>query len=169
MKKERENYNYIMDKIIAGDLEKLEKIARSHDNFPDGKDNFIGRNWIINAIDCGSKKVIEWMLSQQVNLDFVDEEGYGVIFSAIERNKEDKYEILQLLLDYGAPTHLIGLNGWTALHMAAARNDVKALKILVDRGADLSVKTKIDYYATPLEEARYLGCTEAVKYLETVS
>ena len=43
---------------------------------------------------------------------------------------------------------------------------MEALKILVRHGADLSVKTDIDDYATPLEEARHLGRTNAVRYLE---
>jgi len=35
-------------------------------------------------------------------------------------------------------------------------------------GADLTIRTEIDDYATPLEEARNLGKLEAVKYLEGV-
>ena len=50
--------------------------------------------------------------------------------------------------------------------MAAARDDVDALRLLVAYGADLSIRTEIDNYATPLEEARVLGKRNAVAYLE---
>ena len=52
--------------------------------------------------------------------------------------------------------------------MAAARDDVEALRILVRYGADLSIRTDIDDYATPLEEARNLGKVNAATYLESV-
>ena len=41
--------------------------------------------------------------------------------------------------------------------MAAARDDVEALRILAAHGADLTIRTDIDDYATPLEETRMLG------------
>jgi len=58
--------------------------------------------------------------------------------------------------------------------MAAARNDVTALKIFVKYGADLSIRTDIDDYATPLEEARILhnlkfNCSYAIAFLENIT
>jgi ankyrin repeat protein len=52
--------------------------------------------------------------------------------------------------------------------MAAAKNDVAAVKLLLQYGADPTAKTRIDDYATPLEEARTLGANDAVKYLESI-
>lgn len=52
--------------------------------------------------------------------------------------------------------------------MAAARDDVDALRLLVAHGAGLSIRTEIDDYATPLEEARSLGKLDALSYLESV-
>lgn len=48
-------------------------------------------------------------------------------------------------------------------------DDVEALKILVRHGADLSIRTDIDDYATPLEEARNLGKVRAAEYLAGVT
>jgi ankyrin repeat protein len=50
--------------------------------------------------------------------------------------------------------------------MAAVREDIEALRLLVRYGADLTIRTRIDEYATPLEEARILGKQHAVKFLE---
>jgi uncharacterized protein len=61
-----------------------------------------------------------------------------------------------------------GINDWTPAHMAAARDDVEALRLLVRYRADLNIRTDIDDYATPLEEARNLGKVNAVNYLESV-
>lgn len=109
------------------------------------------------------------MLQKGVDLTFRDEEGYTPLHAAIERSDSgDRLEILKLLLQAGAPINLKGINDWTPAHMAAARDDVDALKILVQFGADLSLRTEIDDYATPLEEARNLGKMNAVRYLESV-
>ena len=61
-----------------------------------------------------------------------------------------------------------GINQWTPAHLAAARNDVRALEILVRFGADLSILTEIDGFTTPLEDARFFGSADAVEYLEGV-
>jgi ankyrin repeat protein len=52
--------------------------------------------------------------------------------------------------------------------MAAARDDVEALRLLVQYGADLNIRTDVDDYSTPLEEARSLGKRNAASYLESV-
>ena len=79
-----------------------------------------------------------------------------------------KYEILELLLKHKAPLNIQGaFNDWTPAHLAAARDDVEALKLLVKYRADLSIRTRIDDHATPLEEARTLKKRKAVYYLES--
>lgn len=106
------------------------------------------------------------MLSRNVNVTFQDEEGYTVIHSALERAQPDKYDIIELLLKHGAPVNAHGINDWTPAHMAAVREDIEALELLIRFGADLSIRTRIDDYATPLEEARNLKKSRAVEFLE---
>ena len=83
------NYEEIMRPIIAGDLNALEVLSELVDDFPGGKDDLIHRDWITNGIDCGSFEVVEWMLSKNPQLVFVDDEGYSVLHSAIERDEPD--------------------------------------------------------------------------------
>lgn len=106
------------------------------------------------------------MLDHRVDLSFRDDEGYTVLHAALERARPDKYSILALLLDHGAPVNAHGINDWTPAHMAAVREDIEALRLLIAQGADLSIRTRIDDYQTPLEEARSLGRTGAVRFLE---
>src|SRR5512138_224178 len=161
-------YRDILEVLSSGDIDAWEKLAQELQDFPEGVDGLVHRRWIINAIDSGSLACVRWMIKRGVELGFRDEEGYTPLHAAIESSKDNKYELLQLLLSADAPVNLKGINDWTPAHMAAARDDVKALRLLVQFGADLSIRTEIDEYATPLEEAQNLGKSNAAAYLETV-
>jgi ankyrin repeat protein len=164
-----EDYEYISDVLASGDEVLLAELEQLLDGFPNGVDDFIGRRWIINAISCGSLSSINWMLSRNVDLVFRDEEGYTVLHAALERDRTDKYQVLELLLQHGASVNSHGINDRTPSHIAAAREDIEALKLLIRFGADLSIRTGIDEYATPLEEARILGKHKAVEFLENLA
>jgi ankyrin repeat protein len=109
---------------------------------------------------------VDWMLQKGVALNFRSDDGYTVLHSCIDRDLLGKYEILRLLIAAGADLDAKGINDWTPLHLAAARDDLTALKILLDAGADRTIKTEIDDYNTPAEEARMLGRHDAAKFIE---
>ena len=161
-------YRNAIELLEAGTSEQLEQLARDLDGFPDGVDTFIGRRWITNALDCGSSLSVGWMLQRGVSLNFRDEEGYTPLHSVLARKQGDRYQLLERLLAAGAPVNLKGVNDWTPAHMAAALDDVEALRLLVRWGADLSIRTDIDDQATPLEEARMLGKSRAAEFLASV-
>jgi ankyrin repeat protein len=162
------DYEALMEFLKSGGEDDFEALARQLAHFPHGVDDFLGRRWIINAIDCGSKASVAWMLVKNVDLAFRDDEGYTPLHCAIDRKADDRYEVLEMLLKVGAPVNLKGINDWTPAHMAVSRDDAEALKILVGHGADLSIRTEIDDHATPLEEARKWRKTVALRYLESV-
>ncbi len=62
--------------LRSGDRAKLDDLAALLVTFPEGVDSFLGRRWILNAIDMGARSAIEWMLEKRVDLAFRDEEGY---------------------------------------------------------------------------------------------
>ncbi|MGC1249174.1 MAG: ankyrin repeat domain-containing protein [Spirulinaceae cyanobacterium] len=161
-------YSYLINLLAESNIELLEDVEKVIDSFPKGVDDFIHRQWITNAIDCGSLESVKWVLSKDVDLSFRDDEGYTPILSAIERDLPDKYEIIQLLIDCGAPINKKGINDWTPLHMAAAREDLEALRILVKNAAALTIRTEIDDYATPLEEAIILKKQKSAEYLQSM-
>ena len=162
-----EENDIVMPALQRGDYQELERLSESIASFPEGEDDFVGRRWITNAIDIGSPQSVAWMLAKGVDLSFRDNGGYTPLHSALERRSE-RHQILEMLLRAGAPVNQKGINDWTPAHMAAARNDVESLKLLVQFGADLSIRTAIDHFATPLEEARHLGAQDALRYLESV-
>ncbi len=171
MRDEREinAYDYVTNILRDGSDADFERLISLVEEFPNGTDGFLKRRWILHGIDVGSVRAVAWMIHKRVDLSFVDDEGYSPVLTAIESRCPAKYEILKLLLKHGAPTDVHGVNDWTPLHLAAARNDVESLKILVKFGADITARTRIDDYATPLEEARTLGCEEAVTFLKGVA
>lgn len=159
-------YQEIMRALADGTLEDFKMIAQAVEGFPHGVDDVVGRHWIINAIDCGSLAAVAWMLRKGVSVNFCDDEGFTVLHSCIDRDLLGKYEILRLLIAAGADLDAKGFNDWTPLHRAAARDDMTALKILLDAGADRTVRTGIDDCATPAEEAKMLGRYGAAKFIE---
>jgi uncharacterized protein len=158
------DYEYIADILRRGRRQELAELALLEDSFPHGNDGW--HAWIMVAISLGAYASVRWMLDQGVNLHFCESDGYTVLLNALEHNPPLRYELLTLLLAHDAPVNLQGINDWTPLHMAAAREDLHAMELLLQAGADPTIRTRIDSYATPLEEARILKCWNAVAFLE---
>jgi len=160
---EHQDYIEAIDILRQTDTRELELLCDIIENFPHGKDAFIGRYWIINAIDCGSIETVQWILSKDVELKFEDDDT--PLESSIQRDLPNKYEILKMLIQAGADIHARGMNDYTPLHLAATKNDQIAMKILIESGADKTIRTRIDDLATPEEEARNLGSIEGADFL----
>jgi ankyrin repeat protein len=161
-------YLRVMASLATGMPEEWTRLANEVPGFPAGVDEYVGHPWILNALGAGSVLCVEWMIGRKVDLDFCEPDGYTPLHAALERDPPDRYALLELLLRAGAPVNRKGINNWTPAHMAAAMDDVEALKILIRHGADLSIRTDIDDHATPLEEARNLGKLRAAEYLAGV-
>jgi len=156
------DYDDIIKLLNAGDVATLKAIAMNNGDFPNGRDDFVHRHWLINAIDCGNRDIVEWMLKEGVPANVDCDAAFPVLHSAIGREASDKYEIIELLIAAGADVNQRGLNGYTPVHYAASLNDIKSLEMLRNAGADLTKQTNVDDYATPLEEAVEFGWSEEV-------
>ena len=163
------DFDYIFSLMQNDDIAGLKECAEIIDGFPAGNDEFVDRQWIVNAIDAGSKATVEWMLEFKIDLNYIDDEGYSAVHAAIESGE---IEILELLLKSGANPNIgmdnsyVCVNGWSPAHMAAAHNEVKALDLLKENGADFTLRTPIDDYTTPYEEAVLLQKTKSIKWFE---
>lgn len=109
---------------------------------------------------------IQTLLDHGANPNYPDRAGFPSLIAALSTDRPDRLELVRLLLSGGADMAQRGLNDWTPLHYAVGRDDVAAIELLVAHGADLEARTRIDDFATPLEEAENLNRKGAIDALK---
>ena len=80
--------------------------------------------------------------------------------------RADVVDILRLLIAHGADLQQRGINDYTPLHAAVAWNNVAAVRVLLDAGADPRLRTRIDDCETAREMAQQAGLDEMASLLE---
>ena len=149
-----------------GDLDALKRLLGNPPDFPNCRGpRAVGEIVLEYAIYHSPLAFVRALLELGAEANYGDPAGFPSLIAAISTDRADRYEIVELLLDFGANTQQRGVNDYTPLHYAAARNDVRVIKLLLSRGADSSARTGIDDYTTPLEEAENRGFAEAVQVL----
>jgi ankyrin repeat protein len=116
-----------------------------------------GQSCLDLAIYHGPLSLMRALLELGADPNYADAGGFPSLFAAIDRATPDRHEVLALLLAAGADVNQRGFNDYTALHQAACRDDMAAVELLLRHGADPDARTRIDHYATPLEEAERFG------------
>lgn len=112
---------------------------------------------------------IQTLIDFGADPNYRDHAGFPSLIAALSTDRKDVGEILVLLLDAGADIQQVGVNGFTPLHYAAAYQTPDLVQLLLERGADPNVRTDIDDYTTPLEEAVAQGRREAAEILTPVT
>ena len=109
---------------------------------------------------------IRTLLDLGADPNYGDNKGFPSIIAALTTDRDDRLDIVELLISYGADIQQHGHNGYTPLHWAAAGDDVPAIELLIKNGADTTARTLVDDYNTPEEEAELLNCQQAVNALQ---
>ncbi|MEM9342752.1 MAG: ankyrin repeat domain-containing protein [Pseudomonadota bacterium] len=130
------DYEKIMQVLRSGKPERLEVIAATTSGFPAGKDGFLSRPWLSNAIDSGAPESVRWMLDQGVELNYFDDEGMSPLTSAIARADDAAPTLVTMLLEGGANVNAVDRTGRTPLHEAAVHGSDEVVRLLLERGAD---------------------------------
>ena len=152
------------DALQRGDLKAIKERALSEANYLDQRDEY-GDTPLMTAVSGDCPQLVEFLLQQNADPNVDVEDGYTCLLVAIESENDESSAVVELLLAAGADVHAIGTNGWTPLHMAAARGHVKKCRQLIDAGADVNKRKKIDASETPLMEAAFCGRPETTKLL----
>ncbi|MBM6582872.1 ankyrin repeat domain-containing protein [Microvirga sp. BT689] len=158
--------------IKAGDLKAIRALLGDLPDFPNGPLPYeirVHQEYCLDhAIAHGPIALVRELLELGADPNYPATDGFPSLFAALGSNQEDRHERLKLLLDHGADIQQRGINDYTPLHQAACMDDAVAVEILMRHGADPQARTRIDHYATPLEEAELLGRLQAIEALRSL-
>ena len=157
----------IHEAYVQGDLERLQNLLGDPPDFPNCRGPAGSGEIILEyAIYHSPLSFIHTLLELGADPNYTHHAGFPSLIAALSTEREDRYELLDLLLSFGADIQQYGYNGYTPLHCAAAADDTRAVVFLLERGADTRSRTLVDDCNTPEEEARLLGCLKALEILK---
>ena len=159
------NTEAINSLLASGEAQALEKLAGEVEGFPEGFAVSSNTPWLILAIDVGNLATVKWMLSRGADPKLGILAGYSALHSAIDSKRPERYLIIDALIKAGADIEVLEHNNWTPLQLAAARNDVSAVKLLLEGGAQFNVRAGFDNL-TAEEEANDSGSYEAAEFIK---
>ncbi|MDH3417981.1 MAG: ankyrin repeat domain-containing protein [Gammaproteobacteria bacterium] len=149
-----------------GDLEALQTSLGDRPDFPNCHGT-AGIGYVLEyAIYHSPLPFVRALLELGADPNYRDDSGFPCLLATLScQDRPDRHEMLDMLVAFGADIEQRGHNDYTPLHYAAALEDLQAIEQLIAHGADLHARTRIDDYATPLEEAELLGRQRAVALL----
>jgi uncharacterized protein len=125
-----------------------------------------------NAIYHSPLRFIRTLLELGADPNYDDRDGFPSLIAALSSaqrgspsERGDLYELLELLLSSGADPNQHGVNDEAPLHWLAASGDLRGIELLLARGADPELRTRIDDLESPLEAAERSGQTAAAALL----
>ena len=95
--------------------------------------------------------ILRYLLDHGASAKQAGENGFTPLIYHCRGDKGEHPEKIRLLLEYQAPVNDIGPKGRTALHYAAAAGFLEVMTVLLDHGADFTIRD--DAGETPLQLA----------------
>lgn len=157
------NNTWTSDAIERGDITAIQKKLLDDPGYIHERD-YVGSTPLLNAIASDNLELVRIFLGHGADPNVEVDDGYTCLLTAIE-SEDESTQILTELVRAGADIHASGTNGWTPLHMAAARGHVKKARLLMESGADVNRRIEIDGEETPLMEAAHSGHPSTVRLL----
>jgi ankyrin repeat protein len=156
----------IHEAFKSGDLAGIRLGVGDVAEFPNCEIPQLGSQCLEYAIYHSPIRFVGVLVEMGADPNYGDHAGFPSLIAALSTDRQDKHDLIDLLIAAGADIEQRGINDYTPLHYAAAQNDTMAIESLVSAGADLTARTRIDDLATPLEEAERLGCHDAMRILK---
>jgi ankyrin repeat protein len=149
----------------AGDLDALRAAVDDPAVVPNGAMPLTIGPCLVYAIYHSPLPFIRTLLEIGADPNAPVDDGFPPLIAALSCAREvpgatrrtDVVEILRLLLTFGADPNQRGINDYTPLHMAVAVNSPETVHLLLDAGADPTLRTRIDDLETPLDMATAAG------------
>lgn len=119
---------------------------------------------LLSAVMSGNKDIAEMLLDNGADACAVDLQGFSCLALAYSNND---LPMISALLAKGAEVDSFNIEGNTLLHdvLASEALDVSILTLLIEKGADLTMRNEYGEGSTPLEIAIQHGHLEAIKPL----
>jgi hypothetical protein len=149
-----EAYCQGMSIVKSGSISDFVELQKKDASFPH-QITWLNRHWLTHAIDAHALVCIEWMIQQNVAVNYVDDDGYSPLKTAVESAPVNDIRVVHLLLKSGANPNA-GTNPYNcAIHWAANldRSDILALMKSYGANLDLALEDLGSYY-TPLDFIR---------------
>ncbi len=157
----------------VGDLTALRAALDHPDSVPNGPMPMAIGPCLEYAIYHSPLPFIRTLLEIGADPNPADHAGFPPLIAALSCSRPqpgspgrpDVAEIVKLLLAFGADPAQRGLNDYTALHMAVCEENLPAVELLLEAGADARLRTRIDDCETPREIAETAGLGEIAALL----
>jgi len=148
--------SWTSDALERGDIEAIRQRALEDPFYLEWRECF-GDSPLQLAISYGNLELIRFLLERGGNPNINVDDGYTCLLTAVESEAPASVAIVATLIAAGADIHQTGTNGWTPLHMAAARGQVEKARLLIEAGVTIDQRTEIEAGYTPLMEAAQCG------------
>ncbi len=117
---------------------------------------------LLQAVIDGNDEKVKKYLNLRIDIDYFEPSiGATSLYIAAENNY---FNIIELLLEYGANTEIKANNGATPLYIAVQNNNLDIVKSLLKHGANISAECILKY--SPLRFAQLLGYSSLVEIME---
>jgi hypothetical protein len=160
----------IDDAFRAGDLDALRAAVDDPAAVPNGRMPDTIGSCLVYAIYLSPFAFIRTLLESGADPNAPVDDGFPPLIAALcctrktpgANTRTDVDEVIRLLLKFGADPNQRGINDYTPLHMAVAEHNLPAIQILLDAGADPTLRTRIDDCDTPREMAEAAALSDIV-------
>jgi len=150
-----------------GDLRALKTLLKNPPDFPNCRGpQAVGEIVLQCAIYHNPVPFVRALLELGADPNYDDSGGFPSMLAASSSGRAERHELVELRLAFGANVLHRGINDYTPLHDAAARNDLQMIKLLLAYGANPTERTRIDDFSTPIEEAERRKFSQAAQVLK---
>lgn len=164
----------IHEAFCRGDLEALRRAVADPEAVPNGQMPLAIGPCLVYAIYHSPQPFIRTLLELDADPNIDDHTGFPPLIAALSctrtqpgsRARADVGEIVAMLLDFGADPNQRGINDYTPLHMAVAEGNADAIRVLLARGADPELRTRIDEHETARDMAHRANQRDLVAILD---